>query len=240
VYDFPVKSITLESKNALVTKIVTKMTVATQQRKTNSTKVPNIAISTKNKLWTKKGLERLGELINFYRKEEGWSLEVLSHLILSYTGQSASPKTLGNIENNIGMPSWNNLAAIATLGFVKNPKTGQVLTEFDFVDIASENLTVEFGMELPIMIRKACEINGVKREQYLSLLNKLNTVKMANLSEQRFDLICQGIELPTDDELRVIRVLVDPHEKAFKEKDWLVAAGLATLKNRNENENLKP
>ena len=64
-------------------------------------------------LWTKKGLGRLGFLIRQARLELGWSMDRLALAVYHKTGEQIAKKTIGNIENNVGFPQYNSLAAIA-------------------------------------------------------------------------------------------------------------------------------
>ena len=71
-------------------------------------------------LWTKKGLGRLGYLIRQTRQDMGWSLDKLASAVFASTGEQIAKKTIGNIENNVGFPQYNSLAAIAALRLIKS------------------------------------------------------------------------------------------------------------------------
>ena len=115
-------------------------------------------------LWTKKGLGRLGFLIRQARLDLGWSMDRLALAVFHKTGEQIAKKTIGNIENNVGFPQYNSLAAIAALRIVKS-STGRPLDHHDFVD-------------------------------------------------------------STQEDIRIIRELVDPNGEAFDEMEWLQSANL--------------
>lgn len=96
------------------------------------------------KLWTKRGLTVLGKTIRAARIAKGWSLDTASEATQLATNGRAkiSKKTIGNVENGIGEPKYNTLAAIAAAGFVVN-SAGHPLTEADFIDIACELIDPE-------------------------------------------------------------------------------------------------
>jgi hypothetical protein len=50
--------------------------------------------------------------------------------------------------------------------------------------------------------------------------------KLTEFSLNRLEKIQQGQIIPTDDDIRVIRELIDPNGEAFDEHEWLEAAGL--------------
>ena len=92
------------------------------------------------KIWTKRGLEALGEILREARKARGWSQRDLSQFVCQKTGYKISDRSIGNLENNTGEPKYNTVALIAASGFVINPATGMPFTEDDFINIACEVL----------------------------------------------------------------------------------------------------
>lgn len=90
------------------------------------------------KIWTKRGLEALGEILREARKARGWSQRDLSQFVYQQTGHKVSDRSIGNLENNTGEPKYNTVALIAAAGFVINPATGRPFTEDDFINIACE------------------------------------------------------------------------------------------------------
>lgn len=92
------------------------------------------------KIWTKRGLEALGEVLREARKARGWSQRDLSQFVYQQTGHKISDRSIGNLENNTGEPKYNTVAVLAASGFVINPGTGKPFTEDDFINIACEML----------------------------------------------------------------------------------------------------
>lgn len=92
------------------------------------------------KIWTKRGLEALGEILREARKARGWSQRDLSQFVYQQTGHKVSDRSIGNLENNTGEPKYNTVAVIAAAGFVINPATGRPFSEDDFINIACEVL----------------------------------------------------------------------------------------------------
>jgi len=92
------------------------------------------------KIWTKRGLEALGEILREARKARGWSQRDLSQFVYQQTGHKVSDRSIGNLENNTGEPKYNTVAVIAAAGFVINPATGRSFSEDDFINIACEVL----------------------------------------------------------------------------------------------------
>lgn len=92
------------------------------------------------KIWTKRGLEALGEILREARKARGWSQRDLSQFVYQRTGHKVSDRSIGNLENNTGEPKYNTVALIAAAGFVINSATGKPFTEDDFINIACEVL----------------------------------------------------------------------------------------------------
>lgn len=92
------------------------------------------------KIWTKRGLEALGEILREARKARGWSQRDLSQFVYRKTGYKISDRSIGNLENNTGSPKYNTVALLAASGFVINPATGMPFSEDDFINIACEVL----------------------------------------------------------------------------------------------------
>jgi len=178
------------------------------------------------KLWTKKGLGRLGFLIRQARLDLGWSMDRLALAVFHKTGEQIAKKTIGNIENNVGFPQYNSLAAIAALKIVKS-STGRPLDHHDFVDIASENYELT-PMDIKNMIGCAMLINKISEGE---IWRKLETIRLKAdkpfpFTLDRFEKIKEKQIRPTQEDIRVIRELVDPNGEAFDEIEWLQSANL--------------
>ena len=151
------------------------------------------------------------------------SLDGASDLIFERTGERISKKTIGNVENSSGMPTWNTFAVISAARMVTNPENGKFLDEQDFLNIASEFYRPKI-MDLAKMIDLAIALNNLDKNQ---VYNKAQILRLGEMTRERFEAILEGkSRLVTDDELRIIRELVDPDEQAFSETEWLEAAGL--------------
>jgi hypothetical protein len=151
-------------------------------------------------------------------------MDQLVRTVAQKTGEQISKKTVGNIENNVGMPQYNSLAAIAALRFVKDSRTGKPLDEHDFIDIASE--TYPIAPMLAEMIGCAILTNKVTEGEIWRKLETMRQQKLTEFTLNRLEKIQQGQITPTDDDIRVIRELIDPNGEAFDEQEWLEAAGL--------------
>jgi hypothetical protein len=179
-------------------------------------------VQLKAKVWTKRGLIFLGVLVRQSREALKISLDGASDLIFDRTGERISKKTIGNVENSSGMPTWNTFAVISAARMVTNPENGKFLDEQDFLNIASEFYRPKI-MELAKMIDLAIALNNLDKSQ---VYNKSQILRLGEMSRERFDAILEGSQTVTDDEVRIIRELVDPDEQAFSETEWLEAAGL--------------
>ncbi len=181
--------------------------------------------SVRPKFWTRRGLRFLGSLIRQAREKNNWSLEDLSGHIYEATGEKPSKKTLGNVENAVGEPKYNTIAAIAALRFALDPD-GNPLTEFDFIDIASETPSSIFQqMTIADLIIYAIAINKLSNSEIYQKLKELQVEGLSPLTIQSFEAFRKGYsKLPSDDELRAIREAIDPYEEAFTEAQWLKAA----------------
>jgi transcriptional regulator with XRE-family HTH domain len=92
-------------------------------------------MSSIRKIWTKKGLLKLGGIIRQSREARGLTLREFADLS-STQGNSVHFKTISCIENSSVMPNFNTLEAIASSGLVFSK--GKALDIYDFIDIASE------------------------------------------------------------------------------------------------------
>ena len=178
-------------------------------------------------LWTKKGLGRLGFLIRQARLDLGWSMDRLALAVFHKTGEQIAKKTIGNIENNVGFPQYNSLAAIAALKIVKS-STGRPLDHHDFIDIASENYELLTPMDIKNMVRCATLINKLSEGEIWRKLEamRLNAGGSFPFTLERFEKIKEKQVRPTQEDIRIIRELVDPNGEAFDEMEWLQSANL--------------
>ena len=135
-------------------------------------------------------------------------------------------RTIGNIENNVGFPQYNSLADIAALKIVKS-STGRPLDHHDFIDIASENYELT-PMDIKNMVRCAMLINKLSEGEIWRKLEamRLNTGGSLSFTLDRFEKIKEGQIRPTQEDIRIIRELVDPNGEAFDEMEWLQSANL--------------
>jgi transcriptional regulator with XRE-family HTH domain len=175
-------------------------------------------------LWTKKGLGRLGFLIRQARLDLGWSMDRLALAVYHKTGEQIAKKTIGNIENNVGFPQYNSLAAIAALRIVKSA-TGRPLDHHDFIDIASENYEIT-PMNLRDMIDCAILINKLSEGEIWRKLEAMKNTLPTPFTLDRLEKIKERQISPTDTDIRIIRELVDPNGEAFDEAEWLQSANL--------------
>jgi transcriptional regulator with XRE-family HTH domain len=83
----------------------------------------------KIELFTKEGLTRLGDLLLQARSDRGMSQRQLAAYIESVTGHKISDRTIGNLENNTGIPTHDTLAAIAASKIMR-------YTKYELIDIA--------------------------------------------------------------------------------------------------------
>lgn len=99
------------------------------------------------KLTTEAGLKALGEVIEQSRGE--MSLRNAAKYITAATGYTIGWTTLGDVEKARRKVSYDTLAIVAAAGYVKHPRTGEVLTVEDFMDIATghSDLSPEPGPE---------------------------------------------------------------------------------------------
>jgi transcriptional regulator with XRE-family HTH domain len=106
------------------------------------------------KIWTKKGLAKLGGIIRRSREARQLTLRELADLS-STESNSVHFKTISCIENSSVMPNFNTLEAIASSGLIFDDK-GKTLNIYDFIDIASEtdnitNDTTDIYADLPLL-----------------------------------------------------------------------------------------
>lgn len=175
-------------------------------------------------LWTKKGLGRLGFLIRQARLDLGWSMDRLALAVFHKTGEQIAKKTIGNIENNVGFPQYNSLAAIAALKIVKS-STGRPLDHHDFIDIASENYELT-PMDIKNMVSCAMLTNKLSEGEIWRKLEAMRLNTSPSFTLDRFEKIKEKQIRPTQEDIRIIRELVDPNGEAFDETEWLQSANL--------------
>jgi len=96
----------------------------------------NTIMKATRKIWTKKGLAKLGGIVRRSREARQLTLRELADLS-STEGNSVHFKTISCIENSSVMPNFNTLEAIASSGLIFDDK-GKTLDIYDFIDIASE------------------------------------------------------------------------------------------------------
>ena len=127
---------------------------------------------------------------------------------------------------NVGFPQYNSLADIAALKIVKS-STGRPLDHHDFIDIASENYELT-PMDIKNMVRCAMLINKLSEGEIWRKLEamRLNTGGSLSFTLDRFEKIKEGQIRPTQEDIRIIRELVDPNGEAFDEMEWLQSANL--------------
>lgn len=94
------------------------------------------------KLWTKKGLERLGNLIKASRETLRMSQRALAVYIEEQTGHCISFTNLSALERGNHQLSWNTLAILAAAEFACKPN-GVPFTVEELCEIASENLLLD-------------------------------------------------------------------------------------------------
>lgn len=94
-------------------------------------------MKTKPRLWTKTGLQQLGDLIKRSREAHGWSQRTLADYIEEQTGHRVSDSSLSGLERANREPNWNTLAIVAAAQFVLK-EDGLPYTAEEFSAIASE------------------------------------------------------------------------------------------------------
>lgn len=177
------------------------------------------------KVWTERGLKKLGQIIRISRENQRLSLDEMADIVLRRTGRSISKKTLGNIENGVGEPKYNTLAIIAAVKIVVDGQ-GKYLSIEDFMDIASE---VEFfhtstqtkSMSLEKMIRKAMADNKISQEAVEASLIQQVLNNIGNIDLEKFrDILTGSTQQISIEELRLIVNAVDPEQEVFSWWDW--------------------
>lgn len=153
-------------------------------------------------------------------------MDQLVVLIQTHVGEKIAKRTISNVENSTGWPTYNTIASIAALRFVKDPRTQKPLTEYDFIDLASENYPLEMST-IPELIDFSCIANKVSEGEVSRKLQEMRERGLASLGDRELEEIRRGTKSPTDDEIRVLRELFDPNGEAFHESEWLKAASIA-------------
>lgn len=157
------------------------------------------------KFWTKRGRKQLGQLVKQAREKLGWSQRHVSDLTRQISPMyGVSDGAISTLESGAKEPKHNTVVAIAAVGFVINPLTGQPFTEDELFDIAAERLDPQTGKyklgteELTIAALIDLEIKNQPRAPKRLALEKLAT--KAQLDPDRLEAIYVG-QTPTDEEL---------------------------------------
>ena len=166
-------------------------------------------------LWTKQGLKNLGKLIYASRVSQGLSLDEVATKIKEKIGDKLTPtkKTINNVENGIGEPKYNTIAAITAAEIIID-KQGNPYDILNILNIASEKITPE----LPTM--KTIEQNNLTLEEIKTQIYAHEKY----LSFRKFKSFFYGIETPNlNHELSILRLICDPSD-IFSEEEWIRAA----------------
>lgn len=178
---------------------------------------------------TMTGARRLGEIIRESRIALDWSMDKAIAEIQK-RGGSIAKSGLSCVERGTTLATYNTLVAIAAAKFVRDGD--KVLGIDDFIAILSERYPVDevqkesqpsgviVSQQFISMIHECMRLNNLTLNQIEKLF--LNMKTSADSSIERLREILSG-SLPNDDELRVVRFLLDPYEQHFSEDDWLVA-----------------
>ncbi|HEY9702551.1 MAG TPA: hypothetical protein V6C58_08905 [Allocoleopsis sp.] len=173
-------------------------------------------------IWTKNGLANLGRLIYASRTYRGYSLDDVVKIIQSQVGEKLTPskKTLGNIENGVGEPKYNTIAAITAAQIIFN-KYEEPYNILDVLNIASEKITPE-----PPTMKTIEEMVKLTMKENSLTLNKIKeqiSPHSQYLNFRKFRTIFHGIDIPSaQHELRILRLICDPSD-IFSEKEWIRA-----------------
>lgn len=119
----------------------------------------------KPKLWTRKGLQALGDLMLAARERLKLSQRGVSALIEERTDCYVSDKSLSDIERGNKEPKWNTLAIIAAAEFVLKPD-GKPYTVEELSAIACEQLG-EFSSKMPIGLMNGEYMTHLRLRDYL-------------------------------------------------------------------------
>ncbi len=96
---------------------------------------------------TEAGKKILGTIAKSAREDMGWSLRDVARELTERTGFKISPGAISDLEGGDREPQWNTLAKLVTLGYIKNPRTGDPYQVSDLFKIACEALDPETGEE---------------------------------------------------------------------------------------------
>lgn len=176
-----------------------------------STVLRSATLRPKPKLWTKEGLATLGRLIREKREAKGLTLSDAAELVRQATQIRLSKKTIGNVENNAGIPSYNTIAAIAAAGFVTDAD-GRRYTEDDFIDIACEIIN-PFKLDSQQMSNLNLK-NLVSQE--VSERGREYILNRTGLTEEQLDSLLVGARPTPTVLVRLSRVLPYSSEEIFE------------------------
>jgi transcriptional regulator with XRE-family HTH domain len=219
----------------------------------------------KPKFWTDNGLTKLGQLIRIAREkrklpgdDKAFSLQRAADEIFIKTQKRVSAKTIGNVENGIGIPQYNTLAAIAAAGFVTD-ENGRPLTIDDFVDIACENPLpsaidvvqhatpkiqssliqgVNRIVKFSEMIREAMLKNGITQDWLEDRIQKISDTDPLFLTVERLREIQRGEgEYPLESERAIIHTVIDPSHKVYSYGAWTGTENPVARQEPREREN---
>lgn len=184
------------------------------------------------------GLQRLGQILRETREQKGLSLDDL------YEATGFPRSTINNLENgateSVNVPLLDLLCEILE---PTNLQTGQPYGTWELLSIALVsrplNVVKKSGSLLVFGEQKGKEgkvsttiqdlINECLHRRQLSLeeiefqLGEMCLKETADMSFRQFELIFRGEAIPNDEEMRVVRELVDPNESVFSEEQWLKA-----------------
>jgi transcriptional regulator with XRE-family HTH domain len=205
----------------------------------------------KPKFWTDNGLAKLGRLIRIAREKQKlpgddkvFSLQKAADEIFAKTQKRVSAKTIGNVENGIGTPQYNTLAAIAAAGFVTD-ENGNLLTIDDFINIACEHYprstsidadycsstTVQSSkikgviknvVKFSEMLREAMERNGITQDALESRIQAISDTDPFLPTVERLREIQAGKgSCALESERAIIHTVVDPEHKVYSYAQWV-------------------
>ncbi|MBD2006337.1 MULTISPECIES: helix-turn-helix domain-containing protein [Cyanophyceae] len=186
------------------------------------------------------GLQKLGQILRETREQKNLSLDDLYEV----TGFPRS--TINNLENgateSVNVPLLDLLCEILE---PINPKTGAPYGTWELLSMAlvsrplnivSKNRALlAFGngeqkgkgkvstTTIQDLINECLHRRQVTLQEIEFQLGEMRLKETADMSFQQLELIFRGEVIPHDEELRVIRELVDPHESIFSEEEWLKA-----------------
>jgi transcriptional regulator with XRE-family HTH domain len=207
-----------------------------EHKKQPTTQTKQVRFSTQSNclLWTKNGLNTLGQLVKESRLCQGLSQEEAIKLINEKLGAGIAPSktTLSNLENSVGNPQYNTIAAITGAGLIIdiNKEPYSIL---EVLSIASEKIIPKFPEMKTIkeMIEECENTNKISMSRIKSYIKNHNKY----ISERRINTIKNGIDIPTTQELMAIREIYDPEEEIFNEEQWLIASKRDSLLRQGKN-----